>query len=162
MIIRNMTPEDVKQVAEIEAQCFSMPWSEKSFLDSINRSDTLFLVAAEPDSVTEGVDCIKEELKNRDKILGYIGMYVAFEEGEITNVAVAPECRKQGVGNALVTEIQLAGKVRNLDRLILEVRASNKSAISLYKKKNFTKLGVRKKFYEKPVEDAIIMAYSFY
>ena len=143
MIIRKMLPEDVKRVVEIEEQCFSMPWSEKSFLDSIVREDTIFLVA--------------ESLLQK-RILGYIGMYIAFEEGEVTNVAVSPEYRKQGVGNELVTAIQAIGREHDLERIILEVRVSNTNAISLYKRNGFTELGIRKNFYEKPTEDAYIMA----
>ena len=144
MMIRRMTSEDVKQVAEIEEQCFSVPWSRQGFLDSIAREDTIFLVA-------------KEEVS--DKIMGYIGMYMSFEEGEITNVAVSLEYRNQGIGARLVRAIQLAGKERNLERIILEVRISNASALSLYKGNGFEELGIRKNFYEKPVEDAIIMSY---
>ena len=143
MIIRKMLPEDVKRVVEIEEQCFSMPWSEKSFLDSIVREDTIFLVA--------------ESLLQK-RILGYIGMYIAFEEGQVTNVAVSPEYRKQGVGNELVTAIQAIGREHDLERIILEVRVSNTNAISLYKRNGFTELGIRKNFYEKPTEDAYIMA----
>lgn len=162
MIIRNMMPKDVKQVAKIEAQCFSLPWSEKSFLDSINRDDTIFLVAEQFAAEQSEMNRPQSEevvLPNAgNRILGYIGMYLAFEEGEITNVAVLPECRKQGIGNALVTAMQAAGKEHNLERIILEVRVSNESALSLYKGKGFTELGIRKNFYEKPTEDAIIMA----
>ena len=141
MIIRKMTEEDLEQVVAIEEQCFSMPWSRKSFLDSISREDTIFFVA--------------EDTK---MILGYIGMYIAFEEGEITNVAVLPQCRKQGVGNELVTSMQAVAKEFELERIVLEVRVSNEHAICLYKKNGFAELGVRKNFYEQPTEDAYIMA----
>lgn len=156
MIIREMMPEDVKQVAAIEAQCFSLPWSEKSFLDSISRDDTVFLVA-ESESITEGAT-VPADRGHSSKIRGYIGMYISFEEGEITNVAVSLEYRNQGIGDALVTAIRSAGKEKKLERIVLEVRVSNTSALSLYKRKGFTELGIRKNFYEKPTEDAIIMA----
>ena len=142
MMIRRMTSEDVKQVATIEEQSFSVPWSCQSFLDSIAREDTIFLVATEEVS---------------DKIMGYIGMYMSFEEGEITNVAVSLEYRDQGIGADLVDAMQTAGRECQLERMVLEVRVSNASALSLYKKKGFKELGIRKNFYEKPVEDAMIM-----
>ena len=156
MIIRNMKPEDIGQVTAIEKQCFSMPWSEKSFLDSIVREDTIFLVAEQAEKDEMGMVNLSQQ--SADRILGYIGMYFAFEEGEITNVAVSPNCRKQGVGNQLVTAMQTAGKEHNLERIILEVRTSNTNAISLYKRNGFIELGIRKNFYEMPTEDAIIMA----
>ena len=162
MIIRKMKPSDVEQVAEIEAQCFSMPWSEKGFLDSIAREDTIFLVAElDKEPETKLLDISLEEEKQAttgDRIAGYIGMYTSFDEGEITNVAVSFECRNQGIGNHLVTAMQTIAKEKNLERIVLEVRSTNEPALSLYKRKGFKELGIRKNFYEKPTEDAIIMS----
>ena len=153
MIIREMKREDTEQVARIEAQCFSLPWSKQGFLDSIAREDTIFLVAV---GQQEANDCVKTE--SEEIILGYIGLYTSFDEGEITNVAVSPEYRKQGIGDQLVTAMQKAAKEKNLERIILEVRAANEPALSLYNRKGFVKLGIRKNFYEMPTEDAIIMS----
>ena len=139
MLIRRMTIEDIQAVVEIEKKCFSSPWSEKSFQDSISREDTIFLVCEE------------------GSITGYIGMYISFDEASITNVAVSPEFRKRGYGERLVAEAKLAAKEANAENIFLEVRVSNEPAISLYKKMGFEELGIRKKFYEHPVEDAIIM-----
>ena len=139
MLVRRMTIEDIQAVAEIEKKCFSLPWSEKSFEDSISREDTIFLVCEE------------------GSITGYIGMYISFDEASITNVAVSPEFRKKGYGEQLVAEAKLAAKESNAESIFLEVRVSNEPAISLYKKMGFEELGIRKKFYEHPVEDAIIM-----
>ena len=141
MISRKMTPSAVPQVAAIEAQCFSLPWSEQGFLDSIAREDTIFMVT---------------ELDT--KIAGYIGMYTSYGEGEITNVAVSNEYRKQGIGNALVEAMKSAGKENQLESILLEVRVSNERALSLYKRNGFKELGIRKNFYEQPTEDAIIMS----
>ncbi len=163
MIIRQMTPDDIEAAVTIEEQCFSMPWSKKSFLDSITREDTIFLVAEKQE--TQASERAVESPNGEDmirtsdmRIIGYIGMYLAFEEGEITNVAVSPEYRKQGVGNELVTAILTAGKENNLERILLEVRVSNTNAISLYKRNGFKELGIRKNYYEKPTENAWIMA----
>lgn len=142
MLIRRMEAADVSRVAEIEKDCFSLPWSEQSLMDSISRKDTLFLVCE--DSVSN--------------IVGYIGMYLSFEEGDITNVAVAPLHRKKGYGEALVSRAKLFAKEQGLECILLEVRVSNDAAISLYHKMGFEKLGLRKKFYEHPTEDALIMS----
>ncbi len=141
MLIRKMTLEDVQVVAEIETQCFSQPWSEKSFEDSISREDTIFLVCEDSSGL----------------VTGYIGMYLSFDEASITNVAVSPEFRKRGCGEQLVASAKEAVKEANAETIFLEVRVSNTPAISLYKKLGFEELGIRKKFYEHPVEDAIIM-----
>ena len=141
MLIRNMTAEDIPAVVEIEKECFSLPWSEKSFAESIAREDTIFLVCVD----------------NTDAITGYIGMYVSFDEASITNVAVASQFRKKGCGEQLVIAAKEAAKAAGAESIFLEVRVSNAPAISLYKKQGFENLGIRKKFYEHPVEDAIIM-----
>ena len=140
MLIREMTVKDISQAVEIENTCFSLPWSEKSFQESITREDTIFLVSEEQTSV----------------ITGYIGMYLSFDEGNITNVAVSPQHRKKGYGEALVSAAKEKAKEKQIEKIFLEVRVSNSPAISLYEKMGFENLGVRKNFYEKPNEDGII------
>ena len=141
MIIRKMTPVDVPGVAAIEKLCFSQPWSEKSFLDSLERQDTVFLVCAD----------------ETDTARAYVGMYVSFDEAEITNVAVDPQWRGLGYAQALIAEAKRCMKLQQIQRILLEVRDSNVPAISLYKKYGFFEIGIRKGFYEFPTEDARIM-----
>lgn len=141
MIIRTMQKGDVAAVAALEAQIFSMPWSAAGFADTLPREDVIFLVAYE-----------------QDELLGYVGIYCTLDEGEITNVAVAPAARRRGIARALLTELKRQLACRNVARIVLEVRVSNEPAIRLYEKLGFSMLGVRKNFYEKPTEDAYIMA----
>ena len=149
MLIRRMTMQDIPEVVEIEKQCFSLPWSEKSFEDSLTREDTIFLVCETVGDARERValDCVA----------GYMGLYLSFDEASVTNVAVSPDFRKKGYGEALVTAAKDAAKAAGAESIFLEVRQSNEPARSLYKKLGFEELGIRKKFYEHPVEDAIIM-----
>ena len=147
-----MTLQDVSAVAAIEKMCFSLPWSEQSLIDSVKREDTMFLVCEEFDE--KNSDDTGDENSN---IVGYIGMYLSFDEGDITNVAVSPAHRKKGYGEALVSKAKELAKEKQLEMILLEVRVSNAPAISLYKKMGFEELGIRKNFYEHPVEDAIIM-----
>lgn len=144
MIIRRMISEDVPAVAAIERECFSMPWSEKSFQDSIQREDTIFLVC-------------EEDAQMQPVIAGYLGMYLSFGEGEITNVAVSPAYRKRGCAQQLLEEVKKEALAQDAESILLEVRKSNAPAISLYEKMGFEEIGIRKNFYEHPVEDAIIM-----
>ena len=139
MIIRKMIQADVSRVAEIEKECFSLPWSEGSFEDSLSREDTIFLVCED------------------GEVVGYVGMYLSFEEGEITNVAVTPSYRGKGCGNLLIQAMKEEAKARRAECILLEVRVSNAPAISLYKKHGFEEIGIRKNFYQYPDEDAIIM-----
>ena len=141
MIIRTMQKGDVAAVAALEAQIFPMPWSAAGFADTLPREDVIFLVAYE-----------------QDELLGYVGIYCTLDEGEITNVAVAPAARRRGVARALLTELKQQLACRNVTQIVLEVRVSNEPAIRLYEQLGFSVLGVRKNFYEKPTEDAYIMA----
>ena len=140
IIVRKMQPEHLLQVCEIERDNFSLPWSEKSFLESIQRDDTLFLVAL-----------------NGEEVAGYLGCYCVAGEGEITNVAVKSSYRRQGVGGKLLETLYEEAKALHTQEFFLEVRESNEAAIGLYSRQGFVKEGVRKNFYEQPVENAVIM-----
>ncbi len=138
--IRNMTGEDLKRVAGIEAENFSVPWTEKDFQDFLNREDTIFLVAEED-----------------GKAAGYIGAVCSAEEGDITNVSVSEENRRKGIGTALVRELVRRTEEKGISRLFLEVREKNKTAVRLYEKAGFSPVGRRRKYYRDPQEDAVVM-----
>lgn len=141
--VRNMQMKDVWPVSRIEQEIFSKPWSYQGFVDALNLGNTIFLVAEE-----EG------------KIIGYIGMYLSLDEGEITNVTVAVTERQRGVGGLLLTEMKKEAERRSVARIVLEVRVSNDSAVRLYERSGFKNCGVRKGFYDMPKEDAYIMIYG--
>lgn len=140
MQIRNMQEEDIEQVCTIEEQTFSQPWSRQAFLDAIKKDTHIYLVA-----VQDGV------------IMGYCGMWGIVGEGQITNVAVAPQFRRQGVAKKLFEVFLKRGELLGLTAFTLEVRTSNLAAIGLYKSFGFKDVGIRKGFYEFPYEDARIM-----
>lgn len=141
--IRAMQKQDVEAVESLEREIFSQPWSCQGFLDALQLENTIFLVAEED-----------------RKIAGYIGMYVSLDEGEITNVAVAPKRRQRGIGELLIREMKKEAANHAVSRIVLEVRVSNHSAIRLYERSGFVNLGIRKGFYEMPKEDAYIMSYG--
>ncbi len=138
--IRRMKTEDLVQVCKIEKDTFSLPWSERSFSESMARKDTVFLVAL-----------VAEE------VAGYLGCYCIAGTGEITNVAVKKSFRRQGIGGRLLQRLFEEGVTLETREFFLEVRESNEAAILLYSRQGFVKEGIRKNFYEKPVENAIIM-----
>lgn len=140
MTISEMRAQDVLEVAGLERQIFSMPWSEKSFLDSLALPDTLYLV-----------------VRDAGEIVGYCGFFQSFDEADITNVAVASKHRGRGVGHCMLQELMERGKARGIQRYTLEVRAGNKAALGLYRKLGFEAAGIRRNFYELPREDAVIM-----
>ena len=138
--IRRMDERDVQQVAAIEAESFSLPWSEQAFRDSLAMYHTIFLVA---------------DLEGR--IAGYCGCYQSLEEAEITNVAVKQELRGKGIARELLQELFRVGTAQGVFAYTLEVRISNTPAIHLYESLGFENVGIRRDFYEKPTEDAMIM-----
>ena len=143
MIIRTMEAADIPAVAALEAANFSMPWSKTGFFDILGREDVVFLVAYESDA-----------------LLGYVGAYCTAQEGEITNVAVAAEHRRQGIARGLLCELIRRLEQMGVFRIVLEVRRSNEPAIRLYEQMDFSVAGTRKNFYEKPTEDAYVMIYQ--
>lgn len=140
IFIREMRPEDLTQVCAIEKENFSLPWSEKSFRESMEREDTVFLTA-----------------KIGEEVAGYLGCYCICGTGEITNVAVKRDYRRRGIGGLLLEQLYLEGTRHQTEEFFLEVRESNEAAIALYTRQGFVKEGIRKNFYEKPVEHAVIM-----
>ncbi len=130
----------VEDVARLEEECFSSPWSAKALEESAFRDDTLFLVAQK-----DGV------------IAGYVGAYLSPDSADITNVAVFKNHRREGVAKLLMTEFIRRVKEKALPVIILEVRASNTPAISLYEGLGFKNAGIRRGFYTLPREDAYIM-----
>ena len=141
--IISLRAEHIEKIAELEKICFSTPWSKEGILDSFKRG-TKFLVA-----------------ERLGEALGYIGISCILDEGYITNVAVFPEFRKQGVATALFKEVFSLALENGLKFVSLEVRESNKNAISLYEKLGFKTEGKRKNFYENPREDALILTKRF-
>lgn len=142
--ILRMKDNDVTEVAELEKKCFDVPWSEKSFRDEMANKLAVYFVAK-----SDGV------------IVGYAGFWNVSGEGGITNVAVLPEYRRQGIAGRMIEEMTKAAKDLNLELLTLEVRKSNIGAQGLYKKYGFDIIGERKRYYSDNGEDAWIMTKSF-
>ena len=99
-----------------------------------------------------GVVCVE-----CDRVLAYGGMLWAPDEGQITNIAVASDARRQGLGRAVLIALIQEARERNCELISLEVRESNTAAIALYESAGFLIAGRRKRFYRAPVEDALVM-----
>lgn len=140
LTVRKMQPSDLPEVCAIEKENFSVPWSENSFLESMEREDTVFLTALD-----EG------------GIAGYIGCYCVAGTAEIMNIAVQSAKRRRGTGAALLEALFENARTFSCEEVILEVRESNEAAIALYTRQGFVRISVRKNFYEKPVENALVM-----
>ena len=140
-----MNADHLDEVVELERICFSTPWSRNMLAEELDNACSAFLVAED----------------DAGKVVGYAGLQVILDEGYITNVAVRPECRRNGVAGKLLQVFLDFGQANHLAFLTLEVRASNYDAIALYGSRGFRSVGRRKNHYEHPREDAIIMTKEF-
>lgn len=136
-----MTSEHIDQVAEIEQRCFSDPWSRRMLSEHLENECAATLVAVGADGT----------------VLGYAGLLVVLDEGYITNVAVRPEYRRQGIAGELLAVFRRFAEGNHMAFLTLEVRESNAAARALYAKHGYCEVGVRKNYYDHPKENAIIM-----
>lgn len=138
-----MTLRHIPELAQLEQQCFSLPWTAAQLAEELANPSAVFLVA---------------ELEG--KVVGYGGMLVAADEGAVTNIAVFPAYRGRGFGKALTAALLEEACRRGLALVALEVRESNAVAIALYQSLGFVEAGRRKAFYEKPREDAKILLWQ--
>ena len=140
MTIERMNESHVPAVAALEALCFADPWSVNSIASEVKNPLSLWLVAVEG-----------------EQLCGYIGSQSVMGESDMMNVAVNPEFRRKGIGEALVNALSQELKALGNTCLTLEVRASNAPAIALYEKLGFAQVGLRKNYYRNPKEDALIL-----
>jgi len=142
MKIEYATPSLLDEIVSIERQCFSCPWSENSFKEAFSSEHTVVYAARDDDGTLCGFSC----------------MMSVGEEAEILNIAVSPAYRRHGIGLALMDAMLLDANAKHVTQIFLEVRSQNAPAISLYESKGFMKIGLRKRYYTRPVDDAILMA----
>lgn len=138
--LRRAEKADLPEILEIERAIFSVPWSENGFLFEIDSPESHFTLA-EADG----------------RIAGFIIIHRSYDEAEIYNVAVREEYRRLGIADMLMQDARMYAALWSVQRVFLEVRQSNVPARALYKKHGFEVLGVRKKYYDEPKEDAILM-----
>lgn len=143
LTVTDVAPRHLDGIEAIEKACFSMPWTREQLARQMTGERNVFL-------------CAEDETGP----LGYVGLMTVLDEGYISNVAVAPEARRRGIADALLTELA-ARTCETLSFLTLEVRESNVPAIALYEKHGFSVVGQRRSYYEKPQEDALLMTLFF-
>lgn len=138
VIIEKLSALNVKKVAEIEKECFPLPWSEQSLSYEIYNPDAEFYV-----------------LKFDDEIVAYGGFLTVIDEAHIMDIAVSGKFRGLGLSKLLLEKLIEVAYLRKLRAMTLEVRVSNFKAINLYEKYGFKLAGIRPKYYEN-TEDALI------
>ena len=137
---RRMRESDLEGAARLEKRYFSVPWTREQLGESLQSGQYLFLVAEE-----------------NGQVAGYAGLLRVMDEGDVTNVVVDEAYRGKGLGTRLMAALLEEGRGCGMKEFTLEVRVSNQRAIRLYESLGFVQEGTRKRFYERPVEDALIM-----
>ena len=140
MMIRQMQQEDLQKVSDLENACFSMPWLYHDFETALQKDYYIFIVAEE-----------------NGEIIGQAGLIQSLDEADLTNVAVATAYRNQKIASQMLEYLLQLGFAKGIRAFTLEVRESNTAALALYEKFGFVKEGIRKDFYDKPKENAVIM-----
>lgn len=138
-MVREMTPEDIYGVLEIEKQCFSDPWSYEMIENGLKSSLDTWLVLFEEGAV------------------GYCVFRTVADEGELLRIAVRPEYRGRGLSKKLMDQMVFYSRQKDVKSMFLEVRESNDRARNLYRSYGFTEEGVRKHYYLNPCENAVLM-----
>jgi len=137
---RPMLLTDIQQVLVIEEESFGSPWSKNAFISELKNQYAYYLVAS-----------------IGDKVVGYIGAWLIFDEAHITTLAVAKEYRRQGIATLILEELFKDVRENQINKATLEVRVSNQRARKLYLQEGFVEVGVRKNYYSDNKEDAVIM-----
>ena len=134
---------DIAQIMDIESVSFgAYHWSCEAFASEIENKLGHYLTVID---------------KSNQKVIGYCGFWLIFDEAHITTIAVHPDYRKMSVGELLLQKLIESGWKNNAKWFTLEVRASNLAAQNLYYKYGFKSLGLRRKYYQDNDEDAMIM-----
>ena len=146
-----LSEEHIDEIVKIETECFSNPWSEKSFRGFLENPAAVCYTA------TENKES-QESQENKTEVAGYLFSYHIIDEIQILNVAVEKSRRNSKIATKLFDVIFDYAKNNKVTEFTLEVRQSNLAAIGLYKKLGFKIDGVRKNYYAKPKEDAVLMS----
>ncbi len=140
-----LNKENIDELVNLENECFSTPWTAQMFLGDLISEHTCYFGAFDENG----------------SLVGYAGMWISVDDGQITNVAVHPKYRRKGIAQSLIINLIQVCKRKKLTAITLEVRKGNNGAISLYQKLGFLTVGLRENYYKNPIEDAVLMTKTF-
>ena len=141
IILRHVGPADLADIAVLERACYADPWPASAFASLPDNARVFFTVARD----------------SRGRIAGYVVAWYVMDEGELANLAVAPDVRRLGIGRALLDAMLEDARGRGIANVYLEVRESNTAARQLYATRGFSEIGRRRQYYRSPIEDALIL-----
>ena len=147
-LIEPMTAHDLLEVVEIEESCQLSLWGWDSYYAELLRPEAIMLVARR---------AFGADQQTGHQLYGFLSGRVSASELHINNIGVHENARRRGVGRALMEAAISAGKKQGSLTAILEVRAGNVAAQSLYRRYGFEVVGRRRQYYREPAEDALLM-----
>ncbi|MBL8169456.1 MAG: GNAT family N-acetyltransferase [Acidobacteria bacterium] len=139
-----MTEQDVLSVVQLEVACGLSSRGADAYLNALQQANSLLLIAVQQDS-------------DGRQVLGIFSGDIVVDELQIDNVAVAMTSRRRGIGNALLNAALKQAQALGACSGVLEVRAQNLAAVSLYERVGFITVGRRKRYYQNPPDDALIL-----
>lgn len=131
----------VERILSLDRECLSPPWTHGQMLSEIYNEDTCFLLAVQG-----------------DVLLGFAILRTMADEAELFRIAVDMSVRRRKIASGLLAGVTQSARRCDIERIFLEVRESNYAAIALYEKYGFTRVGLRRSYYEQPDEDALVMS----
>ena len=137
--VKRAEESDIREMCRLERECFSSPWSEAAFTETMRSDGGVFFVC----------ECDRQ-------IVGYAGAVCVLDECSITNVAVTEKYRRRGISRMLLDALEREVSGRGAFTVFLEVRVSNAPAISAYESRGYERCGIRRNFYSRPTEDAYV------
>lgn len=140
-MIRRLTAMDVEAVLDIEKDCFKMPYNAEQYLYEFEDNPCAYIYG----------------YYKEDQLIGFIDYWITFDCAQLCKIAVVESERNKGIASELMEYMCKDAGKHGCESVLLEVRASNDTAKSFYEKFDFMEVNVRKKYYDNPVEDAIIM-----
>ena len=140
-MIRRMDLGDLDQIADYEKAIFTSPWKREDYEYELKNNPFARYYVCEVDG----------------KIAAYGGVWITFEQAQITNLAVVPEYRRHGLGQQMIDILTNTAVQEGCETISLEVRRSNDQAIRLYERNGFVTINVRKGYYADDHEDALFM-----
>jgi len=137
------SPEQIDEVLSIEEASFTNPWTREMYLADLENRGVSSCFLAHGDT---------------GQVVGFCSVWRVADELHINNLAVKPDFRRMGVATALLTHALAEGARAGARRATLEVRRSNEAARLLYQRFGFTVAGIRRGYYTKPIEDALVLS----
>ncbi len=131
---------DIAEIAAIEKECIPNGWSEKGFSDWLQNKNTVIFKAVQ-----------------NSEIIGFANGSWVLDEAELLNIAVVEKSRRNGIAQMLFDALENYFKEQNAEKIFLEVREKNQSAINFYEKNGFEKNGLRKNYYSNPTDNGVLM-----